>query len=85
MFGINHCAGSSAYNACNSVDRDADVLDRALISLLRASGELFIAKLFCDPVPDDRHAGAVISRPTRAPWPFEDADGDESGYRAGPE
>ncbi|KZV86256.1 P-loop containing nucleoside triphosphate hydrolase protein [Exidia glandulosa HHB12029] len=40
-FGIKHYAGSCAYDARNFVERDADVLDPALVSLLRASGEPF--------------------------------------------
>ncbi|KZV80788.1 glycosyltransferase family 2 protein [Exidia glandulosa HHB12029] len=89
MFGINHYAGSCAYDARNFVERDADVLDPALVSLLRASGEPFIAKLFSGPGlaaeshpkdPTTVTQAQVVSRPIRAPLPFEGADGDENGY-----
>ncbi|KZV97161.1 hypothetical protein EXIGLDRAFT_833021 [Exidia glandulosa HHB12029] len=60
---INHYARSCAYDARNFVERDLDVLDPALVTLLRASGELPIAKLFSCPAvaaqshpgPDDHH------------------------------
>ena len=48
-FGINHYAGQCSYDATDFVDRNADVLDRQFVDLLRMSSDSFVAKLVSGP------------------------------------
>ncbi|KAF4619536.1 hypothetical protein D9613_004681 [Agrocybe pediades] len=76
QFGINHYAGSASYDASQFVEKDADLVDAAFVSLFRASTDSFIVKLFSGPsLAAERHSkdeGIVVqaqvsSRPLRAP------------------
>jgi len=49
MFAINHYSGQCAYDSTDFVDRNADVLDKQLVGLLRTSSDGFIAKLVSGP------------------------------------
>jgi len=49
LFGINHYAGSSTYDISGFVEKDADLLDSAYVSLLRGSSDAFVSKLFSGP------------------------------------
>ncbi|EJD36764.1 hypothetical protein AURDEDRAFT_117013 [Auricularia subglabra TFB-10046 SS5] len=84
LFGINHYAGSCAYDARAFIERDADVLDPAIVALLRASSDPFISKLFSGPgLAAETHSkdpatvvqAQVMSRPLRAPAPVLAPDG----------
>ncbi|CAK5267523.1 unnamed protein product [Mycena citricolor] len=75
-FGINHYAGQCAYDVRGFVAADADLLDAALVTLLRASTVPFVAKLFSGPsLAAESHArdvntivqAQVSSRPLRGP------------------
>lgn len=49
LFGINHYAGNCSYDATGFVEKDTDILDSALATLLRNSSDPFISKLFAGP------------------------------------
>lgn len=49
MFGINHWAGQVSYDATDFLDRNADVLDKQLVNLLRGSVDSFVTKLVSGP------------------------------------
>lgn len=49
MFGVNHYSGQVAYDASDFLDRNGDVLDKQLVTLLRGSHDPFIAKLVSGP------------------------------------
>ncbi|KAJ7230442.1 chitin synthase [Mycena pura] len=75
-FGINHYAGSCTYDVRGFVSADADLLDPALVALLRGSTVPFVAKLFAGPsLAAESHArdpntvvqAQVSSRPLRMP------------------
>ncbi|KAJ7498041.1 glycosyltransferase family 2 protein [Mycena galericulata] len=75
-FGIHHYAGACTYDVRGFVSTDADLLDPALVALLRASSVPFVAKLFAGPSlaaePHARDAGTVVqaqvsTRPLRMP------------------
>ncbi|KAF9007947.1 chitin synthase-domain-containing protein [Cyathus striatus] len=75
-FGINHFSGPVTYDIQAFIERDADVLDAAFVTLLRGSSEAFVGKLVAGPsLSVERHSrdegilvGAqVSSRPLRAP------------------
>ncbi|KAJ7618983.1 glycosyltransferase family 2 protein [Mycena polygramma] len=75
-FGINHYAGTCAYDVRGFVENDADLLDAALVALLRSSTVPFVAKLFAGPgLAAETHArdpntvvqAQVASRPLRMP------------------
>ncbi|KAJ7846265.1 glycosyltransferase family 2 protein [Mycena leptocephala] len=48
-FGVNHYAGPCAYDVRGFVAQDADLLDAALVALLRNSSVPFVGKLFRGP------------------------------------
>ncbi|KAJ6617006.1 chitin synthase [Mycena sp. CBHHK59/15] len=75
-FGIQHYAGSCTYDVRGFVSADADLLDAALVALLRNSTVPFVAKLFAGPsLAAEAHArdpstvvqAQVSSRPIRIP------------------
>ncbi|KAJ7114120.1 chitin synthase [Mycena epipterygia] len=75
-FGINHYAGACTYDVRGFVSADADLLDAALVALLRGSSVPFVAKLFAGPSlaaePHARDPNTVVqaqvtSRPLRMP------------------
>ncbi|KAJ7036551.1 glycosyltransferase family 2 protein [Mycena alexandri] len=75
-FGINHYAGACAYDVRGFVAGDADLLDAALVTLLRGSSVPLIAKLFKGPsLAAEGHArdpntvvmAQVSGRPLRVP------------------
>ncbi|KAF8165979.1 chitin synthase [Crassisporium funariophilum] len=77
-FGVNHYAGCAMYDAKDFVEKDADLLDSAFVSLLRGSAEGFVAKLLSGPsLAAERHSkdehiivqAQVSSRPLRQPTP----------------
>ncbi|PPQ74695.1 hypothetical protein CVT26_007605 [Gymnopilus dilepis] len=79
QFGINHYAGSCSYDATNFVEKDADLVDAAFVSLLRASSDAFVSKLLSGPsLAAERHSkdesiivqAQVSSRPLRQPSPI---------------
>lgn len=49
MFGIKHWAGQVSYDATDFIDRNADVLDKQIVNLLRGSVDPFITKLVSGP------------------------------------
>ncbi|KAF7366368.1 Glycosyltransferase family 2 protein [Mycena sanguinolenta] len=63
-FGINHYAGQCVYDVRGFVNADADLLDAALVTLLRGSSTPFVAKLFSGPgIAAEGHArdrGTVV-------------------------
>ncbi|PPQ77158.1 hypothetical protein CVT25_010786 [Psilocybe cyanescens] len=76
LFGINHYAGSASYDAANFIEKDADLVDSAFVSLLRHSSETFVSKLLSGPsLAAERHnkdesiivQAQVSSRPLRQP------------------
>jgi chitin synthase len=78
-FGINHYTGSCSYDISQFVEKDADLLDSAFVSLLRNSSEPFVSKLFSGPsLAAERHSkddgiivqAQVSSRPLRQPSPI---------------
>ncbi|KAJ7623767.1 chitin synthase [Roridomyces roridus] len=75
-FGISHYAGPCSYDVKGFVSADADLLDPAIVTLLRASTVPFVAKLFAGPSlaaePHARDVNTVVqaqvsSRPLRMP------------------
>ncbi|KAF8967535.1 chitin synthase [Flammula alnicola] len=79
QFGINHYAGSASYDATNFIEKDADLLDSAFVSLLRNSSETFVSKLLSGPsLAAEKHykddsiivQAQVSSRPLRQPSPI---------------
>ncbi|KAF8312672.1 chitin synthase [Clavulina sp. PMI_390] len=86
LFGINHYAGSCTYDVHGFVERDADLLDAAFVSLLRASSDGFIAKLVSGPSlsaethyidPNMVVQAQVSSRPLRQPTTIFTPNGDK--------
>lgn len=82
-FGINHYSNNCSYDISQFVERDADLLDSAFVSLLRNSSEAFVSKLFSGPsLAAERHSkddgiivqAQVSSRPLRQPTPIYSAD-----------
>ncbi|KAL0950335.1 hypothetical protein HGRIS_010306 [Hohenbuehelia grisea] len=78
LFGINHYAGPCSYDVTGFIEKDADMLDSAFVSLLRASSDNFVAKLFSGPsLAAEKHSkddniivqAQVSSRPLRQPTP----------------
>jgi chitin synthase len=49
LFGVNHYTSSISYDVRDFIEKDMDVLDSSLVSLLRASSEPFVQKLFSGP------------------------------------
>jgi chitin synthase len=49
VFGINHWSGQCVYDASDFVDKNADVMDKQLVDLLRESSDSFISKLVSGP------------------------------------
>jgi chitin synthase len=75
-FGIQHWAGTVAYDVTNFVESDLDAVDPEFVALLRGSDDGFVAKLFSGPSMaaethplDDRTivAAQVSSMPLRRP------------------
>ncbi|KAG1739324.1 glycosyltransferase family 2 protein [Suillus lakei] len=83
-FGINHYAGPCSYDISNFVEKDADLLDPAFVTLLRSSTDVFVTKLVSGPsLSTERHQSdeetivqaQVSSRPLRMLTPLgESAD-----------
>ncbi|KZS98103.1 glycosyltransferase family 2 protein [Sistotremastrum niveocremeum HHB9708] len=80
LFGINHYAGPCAYDASHFIEKDADMLDPAFVTILRQSTESFIAKLVSGPsLAAEVHSkdentlvqAQVSSRPLRNPSPIK--------------
>ncbi|EJD40017.1 hypothetical protein AURDEDRAFT_170994 [Auricularia subglabra TFB-10046 SS5] len=75
LFGINRYAGSCAYDVRTIIERDANVLGPAIVALLCASNDPFIAELSSGPgFAAETHSkdpttvqAQVMSRPLRAP------------------
>ena len=76
LFTINHYAGNCTYDMSGFVERDADLLDAAFVSLLRSSSDPFISKLVSGPSlsvethyndPNIIVQAQVSSRPLRRP------------------
>jgi chitin synthase len=85
QFGINHYAGPASYDASHFVEKDADLLDSAFVSLLRNSSEAFVSKLLSGPsLAAEKHnkdesivvQAQVSSRPLRQPSPIFTPTGD---------
>lgn len=83
-FGVNHYGGPCNYDVAGFVEKDADLLDSAFVSLMRSSTDPFVAKLFAGPsLAAERHSkdeniivqAQVSSRPLRSPTPIPLADG----------
>ncbi|KAF5358650.1 hypothetical protein D9758_007745 [Tetrapyrgos nigripes] len=79
QFGINHYAGMVPYDVTDFVDKDADLLDSAFVTLLRNSEDGFVAKLLSGPsLAAERHVkdeniivqAQVSSRPLRTITPI---------------
>ncbi|KAG8898841.1 hypothetical protein FRB99_007125 [Tulasnella sp. 403] len=49
LFAINHYAGSCTYDVNGFVEKDADILDSAFVTLLRRSTDPFISRLLSGP------------------------------------
>ncbi|EPQ58854.1 chitin synthase [Gloeophyllum trabeum ATCC 11539] len=84
LFGINHYAGSVSYDVTGFVEKDADLLDSAFVTMLRGSSESFVSKLFSGPsLAAERHPrdegiivqAQVSSQPLRQPTRIIAADG----------
>lgn len=86
LFGINHYSGNCTYDATHLLDRNADMLDPAIVSMLRDSHDSFVAKVFSGPsIAVEKHPkddsvlvqAQVSSRPLRSqtelPMPGEHA------------
>lgn len=83
-FGINHYAGPCSYDISNFVEKDADLLDPAFVTLLRSSTDVFVTKLVSGPsLSTEKHQSdeetivqaQVSSRPLRMLTPLgESAD-----------
>ncbi|KAH7916607.1 glycosyltransferase family 2 protein [Hygrophoropsis aurantiaca] len=78
-FGINHYAGQCTYDVTNFVEKDADLLDPAFVTLLRSSTDPLVTKLVSGPsLSTEKHQGdgetivqaQVSSRPLREPTSF---------------
>ncbi|TFK24681.1 chitin synthase [Coprinopsis marcescibilis] len=74
MFAVTHYASQVSYDASEFVERDADLLDAAWLSVLRGSEDGFVGRLMGGPsLSAERHAkdesivvvGQVSSRPLR--------------------
>ena len=85
-FGINHHTSSCSYDISQFVEKDADLLDSAFVSLLLNSSEPFVSKLFSGPsLAAERHSkdddiivqAQVSSRPLRQPTPIYPSTDDE--------
>ncbi|KAA1466721.1 hypothetical protein DENSPDRAFT_831600 [Dentipellis sp. KUC8613] len=77
-FGINHYAGQCSYDITGFVEKDADMLDSAFVTLLRNSSDSFVSRLFSGPsLAVEKHQkdentivqAQVSSRPLRHPTP----------------
>ena len=88
LFGINHYAGSCSYDATGFVEKDTDILDSALVTLLRNSSDSFISKLFAGPsLAAEKHSkdesmivqAQVSSKPLRHPTPIISFSRTEAG------
>ena len=88
LFGINHYAGSCSYDATGFVEKDTDILDSALVTLLRNSSDSFISKLFAGPsLAAEKHSkdesmivqAQVSSKPLRHPTPIISFSQTEAG------
>ncbi|KAI5987740.1 glycosyltransferase family 2 protein [Pisolithus orientalis] len=87
LFGINHYSGSCVYDVTHFIEKDADMLDVALVTLLRSSTDPFVAKLVSGPsLATEQHSkdesisvqAQVSSRPLRQPTPMaSSATGDD--------
>ncbi|KAI6042199.1 glycosyltransferase family 2 protein [Pisolithus marmoratus] len=86
-FGINHYCGSCSYDVTHFVEKDADLLDAALVTLLRSSSDSFVTKLVSGPsLATEQHSkdesiavqAQVSSRPPRQPTPITSLDGSVS-------
>lgn len=78
-FGINHYAGPCSYDISNFVEKDADLLDPAFVTLLRSSTDVFVTKLVSGPsLSTEKHQSdeetivqaQVSSRPLRMITPL---------------
>ncbi|EGO00358.1 glycosyltransferase family 2 protein [Serpula lacrymans var. lacrymans S7.3] len=78
-FGVNHYAGPVSYDVSSFVEKDADLLDPAFVSLLRSSSDPFVSKLVSGPsLATEKHQsddGTIVqaqvsSRPLRLPTPI---------------
>lgn len=76
LFGVNHYWGTCSYDVTHFIEKDADVLDVALVTLLRSSSDPFVAKLVSGPsLATEQHSkdesiavqAQVSSRPLRQP------------------
>ena len=85
QFGINHYAGPASYEASHFIEKDADLLDSAFVSLLRNSSEAFVSKLLSGPsLAAEKHnkdesivvQAQVSSRPLRQPSPIFTPSGE---------
>ncbi|KAF8552197.1 glycosyltransferase family 2 protein [Imleria badia] len=74
-FGINHYAGSCSYDISSFVEKDADLLDPSIVTLLRGSSDSLVAKLMSGPsLSTEKHQSdedtvvqaQVSSRPLRS-------------------
>jgi chitin synthase len=83
LFGINHYSGPCSYDVTNFVEKDADLLDSAFVSLLRNSTDSFVSKLLSGPsLAAEKHSKdesiivqtQVSSRPLRQPTSVTSAD-----------
>jgi chitin synthase len=88
LFGINHYAGNCSYDATGFVEKDTDILDSALVTLLRNSSDPFISKLFAGPsLAAEKHSkdesmivqAQVSSKPLRHPTPVVPFSQAEAG------
>ena len=84
LFGINHYAGSVSYDIAHFIEKDADLLDSAFVSILRSSSNGFVAKLLAGPsLAAEKHSkdeqtivqAQVLTRPLRQPTPIISIDG----------
>ena len=78
-FGINHYAGSCAYDVSSFVEKNADLLDPSFATLLRGSSDSLVAKLMSGPsLSTEKHQSdedtvvqaQVSSRPLRSVTPL---------------
>ena len=79
LFGINHYAGQASYDVKQFVEKDADLLDSAFVTLLRNSSDPFVSKLLSGPgLAAEKHTkdeniivqAQVSSRPLRTATPI---------------
>ena len=84
LFGINHYSGPCSYDVTGFVEKDASLIDPALITLLRHSADPFISKLMSgvgmalEKHPKDETIvvqAQVFSRPIRQPTPITPPNG----------